>query len=196
VTEGEAKWYDDLARLVKGDPWAVGDLLLERFPAEQYPATSAPSGLTRQLERLAAEVERHTGTSIKPRVMANYRSTALAWPPTDRSVGATYRPHEMLNGKPDRREQLDRLIKRAQREGAERLTERHVKRYRAEGQRPRQVEPPTLLDTLDKAARRFLRAERGVIVTRPDWWNVDRLTDADRSDLADWLEATAKDIRG
>lgn len=198
MTDDDRQQLEHFAHLVKGDPWAAADYLAERFPVERYPrSVAAHTGLHVQLEHLAADLEHWYDVKLKAATLRVYRATALAWPHEDRSSSATYRAHELLRGKADRREQLDRYVKRAaEREHAPVLGERHLRRYLAEGRPARQVEPPQLLDALDKAARRFLRAERGVITTRPDWWNVDRLSDADRAELADWLEATAKDIRG
>lgn len=200
MTEGDLPELESFARLAKGDPWAAGDYLVERFPEAKYPATNtkAGAGLLRDLDHLSADLDR-LGHRLSTSTLRGYRSTALAWPSGRRLPEATFEAHRKVRGE-DRQEVLAGYVERAKREGALKLTERRVATYR-EAQRPRRAraaEAKTLgedlADAVERSCRSRLRSAAGVIVDREDWWATDRLTDADRAALAKRLADLAQRI--
>lgn len=187
-------------RAFRGEPWAAADWLAEHFPEADYPRTHASNQLHADLERCRRRIAQELGDELNTDTLRTYRATAIAWPDGVRTPSATFGAHEKLRGRRDRVEAMAQYVKRARREESTHLQRRHVLRYRAEERGPRPGPTKTLgellAENVDRACRAKLRSAAGVIVERADWWNTDRLTDADRAILADRFADLANAIRG
>lgn len=190
---------DDFAyfvRLAKGDPWAAGDFLVERFPETQYKAAKTNTALYSALERFAANAEQCTGERLAVSTLRQYRATALAYEHDKRLSSATWSAHAQLRGRPDRHEALERYVKRAEKAGRKMLTDKLVKLYRDEDKPPSQRTARTWQEQVKAGVGNACkRIVLGGVKPADDehWWtSVDKDT---RRELAQTLEALAATIR-
>jgi hypothetical protein len=197
VTDDDRRFVEHFAKLFAGDRWAAADLLAEHFPPEEYPQDKSNSGLHKELERFSADLARHTGTDAKVVALRQYRSTALAWPHDVRTSCATFDVHLRLLGRDDREEVIAKVVRYAQRNGAEIAAKRHFDAYRAQNQTSLKPGKP-LAERLDSAIRRAAKKTLlpATVVDRSDWWTASVMTDTERATLADVLERFAREVRG
>lgn len=167
-----------LAELIDGDEWETGDLLVEAFPPDEYGelGDKTNTGLYRELQDYAWELEREHGIELKVSTMRIYRATALAWPDDTRVSSAPFIVHRLLLGD-DRLQRMERYRKKAK---GQPLTRRAVARYRAEDRPKRQAVPweAQVARTIEAAAKRALL--EGIVTKQPDWWNAEGITEAQR----------------
>lgn len=194
--EGDAKSLAEFVRLIRGDAWAAGDYLAERFSVDDYPVGTANNALYHDLDRFRAEISKTIGEDVATTTMRVYRATAVAWSDDIRISSATFQAHAAMRGRPDRVKVIANYVKRSKREGSIRLNHRQVARYRAEDNpRPSPVKSQTqrISGAIRRAAKRELLG--GIVTDRTDFWNAQAISSIERESLLAIVESFAAEIR-
>lgn len=183
-----------LAELTDGDEWAKADLLVEKFPPDEFGDHGEPSsntGLHAVLEAYETEMATEYGIELKTSTMRRYRATSLAWPRGVRTSRASFDAHQSLRG-PEREEQMRRYLGMQHQP----LSGRHVRRYRAEDA-PKKAGVPweaQVARAVTSLAKRLLLGN--VKTDRDDWWNAKAATKARRNTVVAVLRSVAASIDG
>jgi hypothetical protein len=181
-----------LAELLDGDAWQRADLMVEKFPADQFGDAEDKdnTGLYAELELYATELGREYGIEAKASTMRQWRATALKWPDDMRVSSASYEAHKALRG-PDRFELMRTYLRKNK---GRPLSGRAVTRYRAEDAPAKSLPPweERVRRRIESTAKSLVLGN--VIVKREDWWTAKAASPYRRETVAAALRAVAREI--